>query len=446
MSASGESAGRSPGSPGGRAPTSTLGSAGYGWYVLALLTTANFLHYANRNVLFSMYEDLRQTFGLSNSELGLLGTGFMLGHAVMTPVVGWAGDRFDRRRLIAAGIVTWSAAGVASALAVGFVSLFVSRALIGVATAACVPLCNALLCEVFPQGEKARTVAIFNLGLFVGGAAGFGLGTLGYPWGLWLLAVPGLAIALWVARLDVPARRVSGEANLAFRDFTVQAWQLLRVPTMRWVLCGAAIMAFSAGGYQAWFFEFLDKVKGLGQGKTFALMGVSFFGGLLGILSGGIVADRLQRRLSYGRLAAISLGMVCTVPIAFASLYLPVGPLFYASSWLTMYFIMWYHGPMAAVIDDLAIDDRAATAQAVVIFVMHLIGTAPSSWLIGEIADRHDLQTAMLVPTLGVLVAAAVLVGGWRTMARDRARARAVSSGASGSGERGAGHESPPAL
>lgn len=436
MSPSGES----PGDPAGGSSTGSVallpGSTRHAWSVLALLTAANFLNYGNRNVLFSMYEDLRQTFGLSNSEIGLLGTGFMFGHAVMTPVVGWAGDRFDRRKLIAAGLLTWSVAGVASALATGFVSLLVSRTLIGVATAACVPPCNALLCEVFPQDEKARTVAIFNFGLFAGGAAGFGAGLLGYPWGLWLLAIPGFAVALWVIRLDVPARRVSGhgaghldEPGLGFREFMAQARQLMRVPTMRWVLCAAAIMAFSAGGYQSWFFEFLDKVKGLGQGKTYALMAASFIGGLLGILSGGVMADRLQRRLSYGRLAAISLGMACTMPIALACLYLPVGPLFYVASWLTMYFIMWYHGPMAAVIDDLAIDDRAAMAQAVVIFVMHLIGTAPAPWVIGKIADHHGLQTAMLIPTFGVLVAAVILVGGWRTMAGDRAKARAASSG-----------------
>ena len=58
---------------------------------------------------------------------------------------------------------------------------------------------------------------------------------------------------------------------------------------------------------------------------------------------------------------------------------------------------------------------------------MHLVGTASSSWLIGEIADRYSLEHAMLVPTGGVVVAALVLVGGWRTMAGDRAKARATS-------------------
>ena len=341
-----------------------LRSRQYGIYVLGLLTTVNFLAYGSRNVIFTMYGDLRDTFGFSNSELGLLGSAFMLSHALATPLVGWAGDRFDRRRLIALGAATWSLAGVASAMALGFGTLFFSRAVVGAGTAACVPLCNALLCQVFPHGQKARTIAIFNLGLFIGGAGGFGMGTLGYRLGMLLMALPGLVAAVLVLKLDVPGRPTNSDMNshssFSLGEFAAQAAQLLRIPTMRWVLCGAVIMAFSVGGYQAWFFEFLDKVKGLGTGKAFSVLGFSFIGGFFGILSGGIVADRLQQSLSFGRLAAISIGMACTAPWALVVIYSDVGVLFYIASWLTMYFIMWYHGPMAAVIDDLAIQDRAA--------------------------------------------------------------------------------------
>ena len=408
-----------------------LRSRRYGLYVLSLLTAANFLHYGNRNVLFTMYEDLRETFAFSNSQIGLLGSAFMLSHALVTPLVGWAGDRLDRRRIIALGLAMWSAAGVASALATGFGSLFLSRSLVGLGTAVCVPLCNALLCEVFPQDEKARTVAIFNTGLFLGGVAGFGIGTLGHVYGMLIMALPGFLTAIFVFRLDVPARRASADASLSGHNFLAHAIELLRIPTMRWVMCGAVIMAFSAGSYQSWFFDFLNRVKGMTESESFGLLGLSMVGGLLGILCGGIVADRLQQRVSFGRLATISLGMVCTVPSALLAIYLDVGAMFYVTSWLTMFFIFWYHGPMAAVVDDLAIDDRAATAQAVVIFTMHLLGTAPSSWVMGEIADIYGLERAMLMPTLGVLLAAVILAGGWRSMAGDVAKARAGSGQAS---------------
>ena len=155
-----------------------------GWYVLGLLATVNFLNYGNRIVLFPMYEDLRASFGFSNAELGLLGTAFMLTHALFTIPLGWAGDRFDRRRVMALGMVVWSLAAIGSAAAAGLGSMLLSRALCGAGTAACVPVANALLCDVFPSRAKARTVSGFNLGLVLGGAAGFGFGAwLGFPRG-----------------------------------------------------------------------------------------------------------------------------------------------------------------------------------------------------------------------------------------------------------------------
>ena len=381
-----------------------LRSRKYGWYVLAVLAVTNFFQYGNRNVVFPMYDDLRAAFGFSNSELGLLGTVFMLSHALVSLPFGWAGDRYDRRVVIAAGLVMWSLAGVASAAANGLGMMLAARALVGIGTAACVPVATSLLCEVFPPRVKARTVAIFNLGVFLGGGAGFAIGaTLGFPAALIVMALPGFVLAVLVWHMDVPARRAdSGGGAATWRVFVSQAAALMRIRTMRFVLLGSVLMAFAAGGYVSWFFEFLLQVKGYSANRAIVVFGIAMFGGLLGIISGGIVGDALCRRVPYGRLAAMTIGMLTTVPFAIAAIYLDGSSApFYVCVVVTMYFIPWYHGPMAAAVDDCATDDRAATAQALAIFVMHMVGTAPSSWVVGEIADRTDLATGLASGRLG---------------------------------------------
>lgn len=402
-----------------------LRSRTYGWYVLGLLTAANFLHYGNRNVLFPMYEDLRAVFGFSSSDLGLLGTAYMVTHALVSLPFGWAGDRFDRRRVLALGLAVWSVASVGSAAAAGLGSMLLSRALVGVGTAACVPVANALLCQLFPDAQKARIVSIFNVGLFLGGAAGFGVGaTLGYPAGVLIMALPGVLLVLLVATLDVPARGAASP-DVSFAGFLRQARELLQVRTLRWLVIAAVLMAFAAGGYLAWFFELMVQDKGMDQDKAFVVFGISLTSGLVGVLTGGAVGDRLQRKRGHGRMAAISLGMGCAVPFALVAVYVDTGALFYPASCLTMFFITWYHGPMAAVVDDLAKSDRATTAQALVIFIMHFFGTAPSSWVVGVLAEEAGLRHALLVPTGALLVAALVLMGGWRSAAADQGTARA---------------------
>jgi predicted MFS family arabinose efflux permease len=403
-----------------------LRSRRYGWYVLAVLAVTNFFQYGNRNVVFPMYDDLRAAFDFSNSDLGLLGTVFMLSHALVSLPFGWAGDRYDRRVVISGGMIVWSLAAVASAAADGMGMMLVSRALVGIGTAACVPVATSLLCEVFPPEDKARTVAIFNLGVFLGGGAGFAIGaTLGFPGALIVMALPGFLLAVLVWRLDVPANRSdSGGGAGTWRVFVSQARGLLGIRTMRFVLLGAVLMAFAAGGYVAWFFEFLMQVKGYSANRAIVVFGIAMCGGLVGIVSGGVVGDILCRRIVYGRLAAMTIGMLTTVPFAIAVIYLDGDSVpFYVCAIVMMYFIPWYHGPMAAAVDDCATDDRAATAQALAIFVMHIAGTAPSSWVIGEIADRTDLATAMLVPTGAMVLAALAIAAGFGSVGADRVAA-----------------------
>ena len=404
-----------------------LRSRAYAGYVLGLLALLNFFNYANRNVVFPMYDDLRATFGFSNSELGLLGTVFMLSHALFTVPIGWAADRLDRRRVMALGAALWAASALGSAAAMGLGSMLVSRALVGIGTAACVPVANALLCDVFPPHEKARVVSVFNVGLFVGGAAGFGFGAwLGFPGGFIAVALPTVAIAAMVSIMDVPPRRdMSHEAPAtSWRAFVSDAVGVLAVPTMRWAILGAVLMAFSAGGYLAWFADFIRQSKHMSIEKATVVFGVcALTGGLAGVLTGGAVGDYLQRRYPYGRLATMSIGFTVAVPFALLAIFVDSGAVFYASAWLMMYFVTWYHGPMAAVVDDLVPDERAATAQAVFIFIMHLVGTAPSSWVVGILADEVGLRWALMAPTLALLLAAPAMMGGFRTIEADCAAA-----------------------
>src|SRR5688500_7542188 len=75
-----------------------------------LLTVINFVNYLDRMVVVTMYDDLRRVFQLSNGQLGALSAGFYVVHALATVPFGWASDRYDRRRVIAVGVLSWSLA------------------------------------------------------------------------------------------------------------------------------------------------------------------------------------------------------------------------------------------------------------------------------------------------------------------------------------------------
>jgi MFS family permease len=401
--------------------------------ILVVLALTNLVSYAARNALFTVYPDLAARFAINDAQIGLLQTVFMLPHAAATLPFGWAGDRYDRRRVIIAGMVLASLAGAAGALGDSYGGLAVSRALVGLGTAAVVPVANSILAQIFEGPHKASRLSIFNLGLFLGGVVGFAAGSaFGFPVVVIVLAAPGLVLAGLIGSLPVPAHR-EPPPDIAWWRYLAQfitrffgeARRLLAIRTLRWIVLSTVMMAFAAGGYNAWLAAFLTRDKGMNKGETNLLLALALGGGVGGILVGGRVADWMRARIVNGRLWTIVLGMTLTIPCASLAIELPNGPALYAAGVATMFFISWYHAPMAASVDDLAPEGQSVTAQSLVIFMMHLIGTAPASWVLGEVSKHWNLTVAMWVPIFAIGAAAVAMAIATRSFAADHARARA---------------------
>jgi predicted MFS family arabinose efflux permease len=385
----------------------------YGWYVVGLLTAINFVNYLDRMVVVTMYDDLRQHFHFTNGQLGALSSGFFVVHALGTLPLGWASDRFDRRWVIALGVLTWSAATLASAYAVGFVSMLLLRACVGIGEAAYGPASNAILCEVDPH-RKARLNAIYNGGMFAGACAGLYLGgLLGFPRAFEIVAVPGFVFAMLAWRLDIPGRRTDAPARIekfseAAREMIQGVRRTLSIPTLRWMLVSATLISFASGGYTTWIVDFTVQVKGMSQDEARPLYAViALSGGVLGVLSGGYIGDRWQAHSKRGRVLTIALGFLAAVPFCIGVILVDHGWPYIVIAWLLMFFLPFYNGPMPAVIDDVVDDDQATTAQASFIPFIHILGTGFAAWLVGQVSEIKaiGMRGAFLLPAIATLLA-----------------------------------------
>jgi len=414
-------------------------SRGRATQILVVLALINLATYASRNALFAVYPDLVTRYGIDYAQIGLLQTVFMIPHALATLPFGWAGDAYDRRKVIAFGVTLASVAGAVGAIGTNYATLATSRALVGLATAAVVPVANSILGQLY-TANKASRIAIFNLGLFLGGVVGFGAGAvLGFPLVVIVLAVPGLVLAAVIVRQPVASHAAIPGAQvvtdvpvwrylLGFtRQFAGEARALLRIRTLRWVMVSTTAMAFAAGGYNAFMLEYLKSPAGKGMSEKAAtnVLVIGLFGALAGIVVGGRAADALRKRFETGRLWMIAIGMTASIPTAALAILAPPNIAIYIAGIATLFTFSLYHAPMAATVDDLAPPGKAVAAQGLVIGVMHLFGTAPASWALGEIAVRWDLTTAMWVPTAILALAALAMLMATRSFAVDRAAALA---------------------
>ncbi len=167
------------------------------WLGLAVLILAAVLGWVDRMVFSLLAEPVRQSMALSDAQLGLLqGAGFALFAGIATLPLGWLGDRFDRRLVLAACVLLWSAATAMRGTAHSYAMLFVASIGLGVGEAGLAPLVYSLIPEMFPRAQRSLANTLFAFVSIAGGALGTMLG--GAVLGLLEQARPSLPAALQV--------------------------------------------------------------------------------------------------------------------------------------------------------------------------------------------------------------------------------------------------------
>src|SRR5271157_4117413 len=89
----------------------------YPWLVVGLLWFCGFFNYADRQAVNSVFPLLEREFSLSDPQLGLLGSAFMIVYASTSPFAGYVVDRVSRRVLVPVGLAIWSLICAATGMA-----------------------------------------------------------------------------------------------------------------------------------------------------------------------------------------------------------------------------------------------------------------------------------------------------------------------------------------
>jgi len=201
------------------------GSRAYAAYVLGLLTLINFFNYADRNVVFAVFESIKHDLRLSDQQLGWIGSAYIIVLSLAALPLGVLGDLRTRRSVIAWGVGLWSLFTSLGGAVRGFWQLFFCRAMVGVGEAGYGSVSQALIAEYYKERQRAFALGIYSVGMALGGVSGVWLGGLlaeAYGWRLaflWL-GVPGFFLAVLASRLREPERRPPTPLATTLRRFT----------------------------------------------------------------------------------------------------------------------------------------------------------------------------------------------------------------------------------
>ena len=426
---------------------------------MLVLCAINLLNFYDRQAPGALVEPMRKEFGLSDTQIGLLGSMFIWIYALAGVPLGRVADVWSRKKLLAIGVTVWSALTAASGLAASFSFLVFTRLGVGVGEAVCAPVGTSWIGDLFPAQRRARVLSLFMLGVPIGGALSFLLcGPIAQAWGwrtaLVSAAAPAILLVPLLLLVREPARGASEEAPTsasAVNEVKGSILAVLRIRTLWWIILSGALLNFNMYALATFLPAFMTRVHGYSVARAGVTCGIVYLiGGVCGGLVGGHLGDRVASNARNARLWMAAIIALLGAPIMFYGITRPAG---FAPAALVAIAIGYgafntYYGPVYASIQDIVPPNQRALTMSVYFMAMYLCGASFGPLLTGHLSDfmarraMHaagavslagfravGLQQAMVIMPILSLTLAIVLYFGSRSMRQDVERRETTMQG-----------------
>jgi len=374
--------------------------------LLAALALINFVNFAARQAVIPLIPLLRDHLHATDTQLGSLQAVLLLVLAVASILFGFLADRYSRKSIIALGIFFWSVASFAGGLVSSFLFFFIARGMVGLGEAAYAPAAQSMISGAFPAERRAFAQAIFASGMLLGGATGQAFGGLigpryGWQYVLFSVAVAGVLPGVALFGLEEPPRGPRSEV--------VPIGRLLGVPAFLAMIAAGICITFSTVSLLTWGVDFAKMYKDFTLREASVLLAlIALVASVIGVLIGGIVADRLHRKLAYGRIMAIVVAFLLAAPFLLLAIQAEEKATVILGLSVAVFFMSWYHGPVTAALHDMMPRRAHATSVGVYMFATQLLGGL-GPLVVGRISDLRDMQVGLQI-AVAVMVCGALLM------------------------------------
>ncbi|MDX2235052.1 MAG: MFS transporter [Hyphomonadaceae bacterium] len=401
------------------APVINPVSDGYRAYAMWMLLIVYILNFVDRQVINILAEPIKNELGLLDWQVGAMsGLAFALFYTVLGLPIARYAERGHRPRIIAVALALWSGFTALCGLAQNFTQLVLARIGVGIGEAGCTPPAHSLITDYVPKEKRASGLAFYSMGTPLGSLVGMGLGgVVADAWG-WRAAfivcgLPGLLMAVVVALtlIEPRAKRVAADVRAAGAKgvtFTQALAVLAKKRTFWLVALAAAVKAFIGYGHAPFTasFFFRNHTEEIARlASLFGLQSAGFLGLALGIVGGvagafgayvgGQIADKYGGRDLRAYVSVPAIAALATIPIYITAVLLPSA--LGAMCLLAINAILgtlWY-GPVYATAQSIAPAHMRATASAILLFIINLVGLGLGPLLVGALSDVLAIQGGM---------------------------------------------------
>jgi sugar phosphate permease len=288
--------------------------------ILSFTVLVAYLDRVNVSVLIAFPRFL-QEMGLKNNPVGqgLLMTFFLVAYGLGNVLLGPVGDRLGPRKTMCVALVSWTVPLLAAAMARTVTLLYAAMFVLGVGEALHYPMLIAFVKNWFPREERGKANSSWLMGQMVGPAVGmafFAAIIAAYGWRAiyWLCAILSLVSIplIWFLTTDRPEQHkwisktelehiAKGQAQevatKGVQSGTARQNFMLLVKNPDFCCCAFSFWASTSmwWGIMSWLPQYLRVARGFSWAKMGFFSSLPYIFGLLGLISAGVVADRLKR-------------------------------------------------------------------------------------------------------------------------------------------------------
>ena len=394
--------------------------------ILLFLLLLNILNMVDRTLITSFGSAIIKDLNLSDSQFGLLtGPIFVFFYSIMGLFMGALADRVHRPRLIAAGLLLWSALTAVSGMAKNFVQIGVARLFIGVGESAMTPSAISMISDLFPKARRGTATGIYYLGVPLGAGGSFIVaGILGPMIGwrncFFLLGGIGVVLALGLLFLKDPTRGAMEERQDSLASEQEEAllgseWRrvtsdvMLVVKSTRalaWTMLGAIFLHVPLGAGQ-FAIVWLERERGFGLGEISATYGLIYIiFGTVGTFLGGMLSDWYQSRFKGGRVRFLAYLMLAVAPLLVSFRFVsPSSPLFYVGMAAGMFSVSSFYGPAFSTVQDLTPVRLRGVMTGLLLVACNLLGLGIGAMMTGILSDVFSAYSVFEPLTKALLTA-----------------------------------------
>ena len=372
----------------------------YKWVMLLLISAAYFLGQGSRQIYSAVLPDIKAAFGgISDAEMGLVGSAFTLAFGIVIPFAGLAADFFRRKWILVAGSALFSLGIILSGFSQGLGLLFIAYGLMNGIGQSLMPPCNSSLIGEFHTDTRGTAFSVYQGAIYLGivicsiAASRMAAGHQdGWRHAFWIFGAIGMAWTLVLVLFLKDTPNVGSRKDISIKA-ALNAF--FSKPTALWLMAALGCYFFATYGVKIWTPVFMMRAFPEMPTATAVFHSVFWFylGAFAGVTLSGRLSDRMKPRRRAIRFDVELCGILLCIPFILIISKTSVLPLMIAALACFGFATGVYDSNLYAAL--LEVIDPKYRALATGIFGCGgcIIG-ALGPVVMGLLSDRFSLRTA----------------------------------------------------